>query len=175
MVASAPAARGASPRRLSSAAAPAERAERPPSWLRSKGPWIVLAIVVAGLLVLVASSNLHLFGSSRVATIQASGTERNIPSGYYWAIGFTISTSASVTGSVQATNGVEIYVLNPTNYQSFVRTSFTSGAAWTSGPLSDASFSVSLGPGTWYMVFESPDPAIPTSVLLTSDLIATAT
>lgn len=134
---------------------------------------VILAVVVV-ITVLAAFWGNIFGGASAAQTIEPTGKSWTIPANSYLAIGFSLSTSASVGTSFTSSGPVMIYAMSDTAYKQFSQSSETGNASWSSGVISGGgTFSVNLGSGSWHLVVESAPVYNPVSVVLTAPLVAT--
>ncbi|HEV2519008.1 MAG TPA: hypothetical protein VGX00_00090 [Thermoplasmata archaeon] len=147
---------------------PASRARPATAWRF----WVVIVVTIALVGGLVAYSTLGSSGS-KTTVLEKNGSGVDIPAGAYLSISVSVSKSSTLSGTLHSSDGVLVFVMGPSVYSEFKLDAKTSGAIWSSGVLHDGSFDVSLAPGSWDIVFESPEPSLPTEFVMTSDLAVT--
>jgi len=150
-------------------------AAAPPTPAKTAGGWkvwvaILLTIVIVG----GAIGYVTLSGASAKPTVlMKSGTVVPIPAGDYYSGSFSIGKSAELSGSLLSKTAVVISVMDPSDYANFQSGGSIASATWTSGSVTNETFSVHLSSGNWEIVFESPTLGLPTSFLVTSDIEVT--
>lgn len=125
------------------------------------GALVIVLIIVAAALSAPTSS-----------TIVSSGTVDTIYAGHIEVYKFSLSNQATVSGTVSATNGITIYIMNPTSYAQFNSSGSASSYAYTTGHVSSGTISTVLPAGTYYLVLENTNLVTTSSVTFTSNLVA---
>ena len=84
--------------------------------------------------------------------------EYNVSPGQYYQIPFTLSSSATITGSFSATatlgNNIIVYVFDQSNFASYENGQNYS-AYYNSGKVASGNINLQLGPGTYYIVLDN--------------------
>ncbi len=148
----------------------------PPKSTKTPGGWKIWVVIALTLLIVGgAVGYATLVGSGAKPTVLvAKGTGVKIPAGDYYVGTLKLSKSATLSGTLQSQDGIVVYVMDQVIYGVFQSTGRTSGAQWSSAVIHNGAFDVSLGAGTWMVVFEGPNPQLPTEFLATSAVSATA-
>lgn len=130
---------------------------------KGKKKWIAIGIVVV-LVIVVAAIEL----SPKSDNLVSPGQLETLTAGQYYAVHFTASASGTITGQVNATNGVTVYIMDQATYNSDVNAGSFSSYSFTSGKVSSGSFNTNLGSGTWYVVFDNSNLLTSSSVDIVS-------
>ena len=89
--------------------------------------------------------------------IPIGDTDYKVGPGTYTPIQFTLSCTASVSGTFSSTaglgNDIMVYVFDQNNLQKFTGNSYT--AYYQSGKVGTGSFNINLTPGTYYIVLSN--------------------
>lgn len=84
--------------------------------------------------------------------------EYNVSPGQYTSFSFTLSSSATVTGSFSATatlgNNIIVYVLDQNNFALY-QSDQSATAYYNSGKVASGNINLQLGPGTYYIVLDN--------------------
>ncbi len=92
------------------------------------------------------------------------GTVKSVSGGEYLVVEFNASSPGTIYGSVNTSNGIIFYLMNPGQYSSFVTNGSPSGYEYTTGDISSGSFNTNMGSGTWYAIFYNPHLLFSTTV-----------
>ena len=125
------------------------------------GALVVVLIIVAAVLSAPTSS-----------TLISSGTVDTIYAGHAYSYKISLSNQATVSGTISATNGITIYIMNPTSYAQFNSSGSVSSYVFTTGHVSSGTISTVLPAGTYYLVLENTNLITTSSVTFTSNLVA---
>jgi hypothetical protein len=145
---------------------------KPPKGSGGWGFWIAILVTIAIVGGAVAYTTLE-SSSAKPTVLLKNGTGIEIPAGEFYAGPLMLSKTATLSGSLDSGRGVVVYVMNPSTYNVFQSTGRTYGSEWNSGAIFNGSFDVYLNPGSWEVVFQSPNPDLPTEFITTSAVTAT--
>ena len=162
-----------------SAEAPTRPASRGPAKSRTR---TYLAVGVAIILVVVAIAAYSMTvgfrpaGSSGTSgtVLITDGTGYPMSVGQYNGISFTISQDSRITGTLNSSHGVQIYILTPSEFQYLVKNNNVSSYVWTSGVVANAELyvlNVTVQPGQWVLSFVNPNLYVPTGVGFYSNVV----
>ncbi len=91
--------------------------------------------------------------------------EYNVSPGSYYPIPFTLTSSATITGSFSATatlgNNIIVYVLDQSNFALY-QNGQAASTLYNSGKVASGSINLQLGPGTYYIVLDNTYSTIST-------------
>ena len=146
---------------------------------RSSSLMLVVGVVVVVVVMVVAYmlfAGMHSSGSSSGSkgyVLVPNGTGYSLPVGQFNGINFQVSTPSTIQGQINASRGVQVYLMTPSEYQVLVRTGNISGYNWTSGVVAyetTYTLTVPVPVGTWVLAFVDPNSVLPTGVGFYSDL-----
>ena len=151
--------------------------ETPPPRRTSSRTIVVgaVAVVVVMIVAYLLFAGMHSSGGSGSSgyVLVPDGTGYSLPVGQFNGINFEVSTPSSVHGQINASRGVQVYLMTPSEYQFLVRTLNVSGYNWTSGVVAfetTYSLTVPVPVGAWVLAFVDPNPVLPTGIGFYSDL-----
>ena len=137
------------------------------------GVAIVLVILVAAYVMSGGFRPASSSGSPGVVLIPA-GTGYSMVIGQFNGIDFVISQESRITGLLNSSHGIQIYILTPTEFQYLVKNLTVSAYVWTSGVVADQvvyQLNVTVQPGQWVLSFVNPNLGWPTGVGFYSDVV----
>jgi hypothetical protein len=135
---------------------------------RNKKPDIIIAIVIIAVVVIVLMQFvvLPLFHSGGTASysdtgkILSAGCKITLAGSNYTFIKYTSTSSSIINGSIASTNGLYFYIMDPSQYSTYVNSSASSSldrpSYYNISIGSSSSFSTHIPPGTWDIVLENP-------------------
>jgi hypothetical protein len=88
--------------------------------------------------------------------IAGSGTVTYISSGQIACASFQLPVAANITGSFLATDPLSVYILTPSQESSFTASATPAHDEFSIMGTVSGSISVTLGPGTYYLIFDNP-------------------
>jgi hypothetical protein len=147
----------------------------PPKSTKTPGGWKIWVVIALTILIVggaVGYATLVAPGPKPTVLV-AKGTGVEIPAGDYYVGTLKLGNSATLSGSLQSQDGIVVYVMDETIYGVFQSTGRTAGSEWSSSVIHNGSFAVTIGAGTWMVVFEGPNPQLPTEFLATTAVTAT--
>ncbi len=134
----------------------------------------VLAALVAVAIVLASPPRATGPTPSEGKVLVPRGTIDNIPGGQFNAITLIANGTSVVSGSFTTTAGIIIYVMDPSQFESFVHSSTLAGGYnWTSGPYYNQTidtFRIVVTSGPWDIVFVNPGLVFGTMIGYLSDV-----
>ena len=115
--------------------------------------YIVVVVVVAVALIAVAVLA-ALPRAPAPTTLESAGSVHQVPPSSAWDESFTLSASATITGSFNVSGGaVTAYLMTPSTYASYIATGNLTTYTWTSGSVSSGSVDVVTSSGSWDLAF----------------------
>ena len=143
-------------------------------WLLGAGV-VVLAIVLV--LTYVMTGGFH--GSSSNSSsggkvLVPFGTGLSLPIGEFNGINFVIGSESTISGALNSSRGIEIYILTPLQFAGLVKNTTVSGYVWSSGVVANQAvydLHVEVSPGQWVLSFVNPFSYTPTAVGFYNDVI----
>ncbi len=151
------------------------RTEAGPISARRRRSYIVVAaaiVVAVIILAIVLMGNLHHAGTSNVVLVPA-GAGYSFPVGQFAAVAFTVGSASVITGTLNSSRGVEVYLMTPQQLQAFVKATYVTGYTWGSGWVANETvyaLDVPVPAGQWDLAFINPNAGIPTGVGIYTDI-----
>lgn len=130
--------------------------------------WIGIGLVVIVIIIIIIAASIP---SSTV--LVKAGSNYTLNAGQYYSIEFPISQQETITGSFNTSHGITFYILTPSEYDSFVTSGSVSSYFYTTGHVSFGSIDTVLPSGTYYLLFLNTNLIIPTTVVVTSNIMVT--
>jgi hypothetical protein len=112
-------------------------------------------------------------GTSGVVLIPA-GTGFSMTIGQFNSVIFEISKESSITGLLNSSRGIQLYIMTPSEFQYLVRNLTVATYVWTSGVVADQApynLNVTVQPGQWVLAFVNPNVSWPTGVGFYSNVV----
>jgi len=138
------------------------------------GVTIVLAMILTAY---VLTNGFHgQTGSSEVVLVPA-GTGYSLPMGQFSGTEFTATSASTISGTLNSSEGVQIYLMTPTQFEAFAKSLNVSGYVWTSGWVANESIyhlDIPVPAGQWVLAFTDPNAGLPTGVGIYTDIILKA-
>lgn len=100
------------------------------------------------------------------------GTTLSFAPGTFNDVVFGLAMGADVSGTFRASAGVQAYLLAPGPFEAMEMGQTASGALWSTRTVESAGIALAVPAGTWYLVFCGGSTAGPTTVQLTTALLA---
>lgn len=136
---------------------------------------LVIGLIALGLFAEHVASNLQPI----TVTVVSAGTVWNLDAGYYEDIGPADLTSRStwiVSGSFNASEGIDAFIMTSSEYSSWGGSGEPTTYQWTSGSgVTTGLFDTILDSGTYYFVWLNTNLITPTSVDISTNVVATST
>lgn len=114
--------------------------------------------------------------SLQPVTVVTAGTVWNLNADYYEYIGpLDLGNSTwTISGTFTASNGIDAYIMTSAEYSTWGGSGEPSAYEWTSGSgVTSGTINTYLSQGTYYFVWENTNIITPTSVDVTSNVVAT--
>ncbi len=137
----------------------------------------VATLVIVVVLVYSVFGVPHSSSNSGVLLVPA-GTGLSLPAGQFSGFEFTTTTASVITGSLNSSEGVQIYVMTSQEFHEYIKTSNITGYAWTSGWVANETIynlDAPVSPGQWFLVLTDPNPGIPTGIGIYTDIVVKST
>lgn len=109
---------------------------------------------------------------SPTQTLAAAGMSLSFAPGAFNDVVFGLAMGADVSGTFAATAAVHAYLLAPGTFESMETGQPISGALWSAGPVGSGGIALAVPAGTWYLLFTGGAATTPTTVELTTALLA---
>lgn len=104
--------------------------------------------------------------------LASAGTTLAFAPGTFNDVVFGLAMGADVSGTFTASAGVRAYLLAPGPFEAMETGQTISGALWSSGTVGSDGIDLAVPAGTWYLLFTGGSATSPTSVELTTALLA---
>jgi hypothetical protein len=101
-----------------------------------------------------------------------AGTSLSFAPGTFNDVVFGLAMGADVSGTFAANAGVRAYLLAPGAFEAMETGQPVSSAFWSSGTVGSAGIALAVPAGTWYLLFTGGSVSSPTTVELTTALLA---
>ena len=137
------------------------------------GVVVILAVVLSAYVVMGGLRTASSSGSTGTVLIPF-GTGYSMVIGQYNGINFDISHESRITGLLNSSHGIQIYILTPSEFAYLVKNLSVSGYVWTSGVVAFQQLyqlNVAVQPGQWVLSFVNPNVSWPTGVGFYSDVV----
>lgn len=135
---------------------------------------VAVVVIVVAFFVAFAPGLHHELGSPpQVLVLAPSGTSYSLPQGQISGIVFQANSPSTLRGTVNSSEGFQLYIMNHTDYQILGKLDVVSGYAWTSGAIGAGSLytlGAAVPAGPWILVFTDPNPAFPTGISVYTDV-----
>ncbi len=143
--------------------------------------WVVIGVVILAVgsaVAVVWIGGLHHAPSSTSSSVvlAPSGTSYSLPIGQISGVVFSANATSTLHGSVNSSEGVQMYIMDMAQYETFGKTGNVTGYEWTSGAVRATTIydlDVSVPTGSWILVFSDPNTGIPTGVSVYSSILLT--
>jgi hypothetical protein len=134
-----------------------------------------VAIVLATILAAYVLTNEN-HGRVRASGIvlEPAGTGLSLPGGQYSSIAFSVSSPSVISGTLNSSEGVWIFVLTPSQLLTLARTNNVTGYQWASGMVAHESIydlDIPIPSGAWDLVIDNPSLFLPTGVGIYTDIV----
>jgi hypothetical protein len=133
----------------------------------------VIIVVAMFLTAYVLISDEHPKASSSGIVLVPAGTGYSLPIGQWTGTSFTANSASVITGTLNSSRGVAIYLMTTEEFATYARTLNISGYAWASGLVADQStypLNIPVPAGTWYIAFTDPNVNFPTGIGIYTDI-----
>ncbi len=134
------------------------------------GAVVIVAMFLTAYAVLIAE---HPKTSSSGVVLGTRRDRVSLPIGQWTGTLFTANSASVITGSLNSSRGVAIYIMTQDEFATYARTLNISGYAWASGSVADQSIydlHIPVPAGTWYIAFTDPNLNLPTGIGIYSDI-----
>lgn len=136
---------------------------------------VVAAIVVAAVVVvhaeLVANAPSSPPGPSVLAPLNATWT---LAPGYYEDISFELRTGATISGGLFASEGMNVFLFNTSEYTAYSTSGASAPHQYASGNTTTLRIYQALPTGSWYLVIANANDALTSKITVTTEILATA-
>jgi len=154
-----------------------ERPKHRARWPLVAGVAVVAVVLVVAYLLVVGVPGSSSSSHSNGTVLITYGTGLSLPIGQFNGINFVINSSSSISGSLNSSRGIEIYIMTPTQFAALVKNAAVSGYVWASGIVANQTIydlHVTVAPGQWVLSFVNPFSYTPTAVGFYSDVTLTS-
>jgi len=137
---------------------------------------VVVVVVAVSIFAYAMFGIPHSNGTSGVVLVPA-GTGLSLPAGQFSGFEFTANSPSVITGTLNSSEGVQIYLMTPQEFQAFIKTTNVSGYGWTSGWVANDTIytlDIPVPLGQWYLVLTDPNVGIPTGIGIYTDIVVKA-
>ena len=124
---------------------------------------VIIAIVAIVMMQFVVLPLFHSGGAgsySDTGKILSAGCKTTLPGSNYTFIKYTSTSSSIINGSLASTNGLYFYIMDPSQYSTYVSSNVSSNldrpSYYNKSIGTSSSFSAHIPAGTWDIVIENP-------------------
>lgn len=139
----------------------------------------VAIIVVMVILAYFLTNGFHSAGGSsgtQGTVLVPRGTSYSMVIGQFNGINFHVNSSAKIQGEVNSSQGIQVYLLTPSEFQYLAKNLTVGQYVWTSGVVANQvvdELDISVQPGQWVLSFVNPNSNFPTGVTFYTNLTLT--